>query len=752
MKKCIGIVSLILMVAGVANAAGTAMNSTTPPAINGADIAFLDVPRTLAYDADKFFAEVSGAGQTKGESFTLTNAVLFNAVTYRTAITSHGAATKVYIIRIGAIDPVANLFYDLHTEQITQTNYWADNSYQTWTFDTPVTLPALPAGTLYGVDVAMKSSTSGWQTGIPYLNYARTDQYSGGKKYTRPQTGTTGSASPTMQWDSSRDREFHLDMTSTTVVDTTSPTLTNFVDSVAGGPIFEDQVQLAYTLYFDEAIDETTIDLADFENLGSGVSLDSIVSITQTMPFPLPSITKVVFGISGTGTLKLGLASTSDITDMYDNTINSPASDDTTITISSGTTPSTGLFYWDGPTTSGTTDGVSQGGTADWDTSTTSWDMGFGFAGPFVWDNASSPSAIFGGSAGTVTLTENIAVSNINITIPNGYVFEGSNMNFAPGALIDRESPLNGTITFKCSILGSPDAAMSAQNASNILKFEPNGTDKQELGVITNPYYYSADAGDKGRVILTGDTTENTVNGFTYVNTDPDTGLSRNCHYGYLYKEGSGTWTINGDVNQGRIFCITGTLFINGKFTTLYAGFGGAIPNGFKLGGQMHYYPTDSRSQRLIMGSGSILAPGNPALTNGVGTITLEAQENRTDFWWTEFQDGSIYEWQVGADATDTVHMMRTAQPRGITLADMVLKIQDAGGTPSGSDQLPVFTYDAGVTVDMTGFGNTAANFDVTELGGSWDTSSLLLADDGNGTIYLTGLSASGSGTMILLK
>ena len=50
----------------------------------------------------------------------------------------------------------------------------------TWTFATPVLLDPY---TTYGIDVGMTSSTSGWHTGIPYINVTA-DDYAGGTSYT----------------------------------------------------------------------------------------------------------------------------------------------------------------------------------------------------------------------------------------------------------------------------------------------------------------------------------------------------------------------------------------------------------------------------------------------------------------------------------------------------------------------------------------------------------------------------------------
>jgi hypothetical protein len=64
-------------------------------------------------------------------------------------------------------------------------------------------------------------------------------------------------------------------------------------------------------------------------------------------------------------------------------------------------------YYWDGTLTGGTGDGLSQGGTATWDTSILNWDQGSGLA-RIVWPNdttlGNTDTAGFRGTAGTVPL------------------------------------------------------------------------------------------------------------------------------------------------------------------------------------------------------------------------------------------------------------------------------------------------------------------------------------------------------------
>ena len=76
----------------------------------------------------------------------------------------------------------------------------------------------------------------------------------------------------------------------------------------------------------------------------------------------------------------------------------------------------------------------------------------------------------------------------------------------------------------------------------------------------------------------------------------------------------------------------------------------------------------------------------------------------------------------------------------------------DAGGTPKPNEQLPVFIYDAAnVTIDTNGFSNTVANFDTTEVP-KWAEDPLSLVDGGAGIIYLVGLNAPDTGTVLMIR
>ena len=211
-------------------------------------------------------------------------------------------------------------------------------------------------------------------------------------------------------------------------VDTTPPALVAMVDNVSDGPIYEDVVALTYTVTFDQDIDGSTVTAGDFDVIGTGGASAMIGTVTQ--------VDTAVFEVqvlpTGTGTLQLRIPIGATITDWASDNLDVSAAllDDTIITINAGTTPETGIRYWDGPIASGITDGASGGGNGLWDTTTTNWDKGVGFAGPMAWNNANLDTARLGGTAGTLTLDD--AITTAGITSSADYTISGANtLNFA---------------------------------------------------------------------------------------------------------------------------------------------------------------------------------------------------------------------------------------------------------------------------------------------------------------------------------
>ena len=183
------------------NQAAEVSASPTAPVVDGGDIANY----TAVTTTDKWWAENSvGTGSAKGQTFTTGSLkVLLKSITYQISTTQMATGTKTYKIRVGSV--LGNVFTELHSEFATQTFTWNSSEYMTWTLDTPV---LLDANSVYGIDVGLVSSTSGWRSGIPYINVTG-NGYADGWKY---HSGRVGVGTPQMVLDTNRDRVFHIDL------------------------------------------------------------------------------------------------------------------------------------------------------------------------------------------------------------------------------------------------------------------------------------------------------------------------------------------------------------------------------------------------------------------------------------------------------------------------------------------------------------------------------------------------------------
>jgi len=181
--------------------AATVTNSPVEPTIDGEDLS--NYGEQVA--TDKWWNDNATSGSSKGQTLRTGNAALrFKALTFQT--TSPAQPTKTYVIRIGTV--VGTNFYPVYSEAATQTVAWAANDYITWKLTTPF---ILQPNKTYGVDVAMKTTTTGWNTGIPYLAVTEDEFFPSG---TRFMTGTSGVGGSNM-FNVARDYIFHMDIEQT---------------------------------------------------------------------------------------------------------------------------------------------------------------------------------------------------------------------------------------------------------------------------------------------------------------------------------------------------------------------------------------------------------------------------------------------------------------------------------------------------------------------------------------------------------
>jgi hypothetical protein len=395
-------------------------------------------------------------------------------------------------------------------------------------------------------------------------------------------------------------------------------------------------------------------------------------------------------------------------------------------------------------------------GNITWDDGTSSgWSSAPG--GPYGDTWVSGNDAIFEAN-GIATVTEPITLTQLIFNGPNMSI-TGAPLNFLPGGSISNlyfhPSPSGmqpNTCTISCGISGSPTVHLVRDHERNDrantknMRFAPSANSTQALGQV----WYRSDMGGSQAVdvYLAGESANNTI-------------ASMYCGPNHSYSklfivEGPGKWTINGEMNTSTYTynwrVVGGTLIVNGwgqmKIGLTHVE-GGRLGGNGKIGGNQG----SGQTATLEIRAGGILSPGD----GGAGTLTLEWGDSNTDSA-LHMMDGSIYEFDVGKDTNDVLHVdgdFGSSRNTLIDLDNFILRIQDAGGKPKASDPLPVFTYESDVSVDMTGFGNTAANFDLLTDPGvkRWGNKGLSLTNDVVArTVYLVGLEKPAAGLLLIFQ
>ena len=211
----IALAAMAVAVSVAASADAATVNSaSTAPVVDGVDIAMLN-QEGVTHSNGKLWTDTPVLGQT----FTTGNACAWlDAITVQTGTSF--LATKTYSLRIGEVSSAT--INVIATDSATQSADVNAGDYVTFTLSSPV---FLWADTAYGFDIAMTSSTTAWQTGIPYLNQNAGTNYTGGQGYS---TGKNHVPGDTISL-GSFDRVFHVNLTATA-----TPLLTLRADPVTG--------------------------------------------------------------------------------------------------------------------------------------------------------------------------------------------------------------------------------------------------------------------------------------------------------------------------------------------------------------------------------------------------------------------------------------------------------------------------------------------------------------------------------------
>jgi autotransporter-associated beta strand protein len=187
-----------------------------------------------------------------------------------------------------------------------------------------------------------------------------------------------------------------------------------------------------------------------------------------------------------------------------------------------------------------------KGGTGLWDTSTTNWSLTSGGTVDQVW--VDGDSAIIEGTAGTITLAQDISVSNVYLKA--GYTVTSNSLVFATNGMLVITNNVNGLV-LECGISGEPFVDMV--HSGGTPSFAPIAAPMQ-LGTL----YRATDSFMK----LTGSVAGNTI-------SEIDNSFGYNVKNAKISVEGVGSWTIQNDSYVGELSMNGGTLFAEGVFTSL---------------------------------------------------------------------------------------------------------------------------------------------------------------------------------------
>ena len=269
-----------------------------------------------------------------------------------------------------------------------------------------------------------------------------------------------------------------------------------------------------------------------------------------------------------------------------------------------------GTYNWDGPTTGGIGNGKSEGGAGAWSTSNANWDKGF--LARDGWNNTTGDTAkaVFSGTGATVTLGEAITLKEIVFAGSSSYTISGGTLNFAPNGWIS-VTYQNAKHTITSAITGSPVVRVINGTTYEGLTFAPtSGT--VTLGTCT--IYDDPVGGDKAGFHLAGTTTGNSASKVTFeVSSD---------HYGTLYKDGAGTWTV-GDVDIGIVQINAGTLIANGTIRVYYQNMN------LNAGSVLCYNNAGAVYTKFVLNGGS--------LDNTSGTAITTSTTNPSQTWQANF-------------------------------------------------------------------------------------------------------------------
>ncbi len=234
-------------------------------------------------------------------------------------------------------------------------------------------------------------------------------------------------------------------------------------------------------------------------------------------------------------------------------------------------------YFWDGGSADILTagNGASGGTAGTWNTALLNWDIGT--APHRTWNNASNETAVFGGTAGTVTLGENIASGGLRFSTTGYTIDAGANtLSFGAGSgsVVLNGSSFSTTITGAVAGAGNVTFTSGAANG-------PSAMNTLNLGGTSTGGWSGASTVGRGIILSLSGTNQAllstsgiTLNGgqITLTNTSP-TAVSNNRISGTVpFNSNGGTLTILNTAGAGNIYSETiGDVNINAGFTSIFA-------------------------------------------------------------------------------------------------------------------------------------------------------------------------------------
>ena len=364
-------------------------------------------------------------------------------------------------------------------------------------------------------------------------------------------------------------------------------------------------------------------------------------------------------------------------------------------------------WYWDGTNTGGTGDGLSAGGSGTWSTTQTNWDQGF--VSRQAWPNTTADSAFFNTVGGTVTLGSPITLGSLDIRGADytiGGASETNTLNFGGTNTI---TVYRQNATFNSGISGNP--TVNFDGGLKTLRLQPAAGVSMNLGTVN----VTQTAGGDSNLYLGGSSAGNSVGNLTW----PGGQWLR------IYKQGSGTWTVNGAINAagGAVLVpeiSAGTLIISTSGSM-------RMTQGFTLnGGALHLNnPGAYRGSTMVITSGSLdnssgapitTSTWNPAMSWNGNFTFLGSNGANSDLY---LGNGAV---TMNATRTVTVNSNATLTVGGVVSGATFGLTKSGTGTLklSGSSTYTGATTVSAGTLAVTGtLGATAVSVNAGTLAGN---------------------------------